>query len=78
MSYKQQMTSTIVKVIWADFGSISYPLERLFLILWNDFFNASQAYLVENQKGATIVTPFCGADETRRRKRRSMITLLRN
>ena len=32
------LSSISVKVIWADFGSISYPLERLFLILWNDYF----------------------------------------
>jgi len=32
MSYKQQMTSTIVEVIWADFGSISTRLKHNLLI----------------------------------------------
>ena len=32
MSYKQQMTFTIVKVIWAYFGSISTRLKRNLLI----------------------------------------------
>ena len=41
MSYKQQMTSISVKVIWADFGSISYPLERLFLSLRTIILNMS-------------------------------------
>ena len=52
------MTSTIVKVIWADFGSISYPLERLFLSLRTIFST--------RLKRNSLIFNLCSADETRK------------